>query len=62
MKKTLTLILAMAVIASSAFAATYKSSDGKVSFTAPSIEFGNYKITAKAPHRWTLPTRAKAWL
>ena len=49
MKKTLTLILAMVVIASSAFAATYKSSDGKVSFTAPSIEFGNYKITAKGP-------------
>ena len=47
MKRTLTLIAATLIVASSAFAATYKSSDGKVSFSAPSIEYGNYKISAK---------------
>ena len=47
MKKALILILAALVISSSAFAATYKSSDGKISFSAPALEYGNYKVSAK---------------
>ncbi|MBO7393577.1 MAG: LPS export ABC transporter periplasmic protein LptC [Abditibacteriota bacterium] len=47
MKKALILILAALAISSSAFAATYKSSDGRISFSAPALEYGNYKVSAK---------------
>ena len=49
MKHILKVFILLILISSSAFGATYKSTDGKMVLTAPNIEYLDYKVVAKSP-------------
>lgn len=49
MKYIIKAIITILIISQATFAAIYKTNDGKMSLSAPTIEYMNYKIVAKSP-------------